>query len=268
MTPDDPAIRPAESGDLDRLSSIAEASMTVSYGTSPEKIDAVVESEFGTDPLAEKLDDPDVTLVVAEGEDEPVGFVEAADDSEAGSVRWIHVDPDYRGAGTGGTLFERAVAEVGDGSERVRKYVISSNAEGRGFIEHLGYEKTDEREVEIGGHNFVEYVYAESQEDRSDGSDDQSGTSEPAKQPPVDDSDLPQSVPSDDGELYLDEGSAMGTEGAFSRVYVDEDLTEQYGFYCDNCGSTDVSMDSMQRLRCPDCGNTRTADADYDDSYL
>ncbi|MUV58318.1 DUF5816 domain-containing protein [Halogeometricum sp. CBA1124] len=59
-----------------------------------------------------------------------------------------------------------------------------------------------------------------------------------------------------------------GTEGAFVPTYLDDGLNEEYGYYCGNCDSTDVSIDSMERLRCANCGNTRKPDEGYDDAYL
>jgi ribosomal protein S27AE len=61
-----------------------------------------------------------------------------------------------------------------------------------------------------------------------------------------------------------------GEDGPFFVTYTDESLTEQHGYYCSNCGSTDVSMDSTDRLECGECGNehaTRSSEA-YDGSYL
>ena len=61
-----------------------------------------------------------------------------------------------------------------------------------------------------------------------------------------------------------------GTEGPFFVAYTDEEYTEQFGYYCGNCGSLDTAMDNMERVECSECGNThaeRSGEA-YDDSYL
>ena len=63
-------------------------------------------------------------------------------------------------------------------------------------------------------------------------------------------------VASDDGTLYVaeDEGQ-RGQDGPFYVVYRTEDRERRYGYYCSNCESVDVAMDSMRRIKCNGCGN-------------
>lgn len=265
----DPSIRPAEPDDVDRLSELAERSMTTSYDLRPQAIEAIVSSEFGADVLAEKVDDPAVRLLVAERDDETIGFAEGVDAPREGTVRWIHVDPDVRGQGVGESLFAWADAVVGaDDAGSVRTLVFADNAEGRTFIEHLGFEQTGERQVEIGGRQFLEYVYVDGSIETESDPDRPESTTPPANQPPATDTDLPSTTDTDEGTVFLSEHVLAGTEGAFARVYTDHDRTEPYGYYCGNCTSTDVSMDSMERLRCSDCGNLHKSDTRTDASYL
>lgn len=56
-----------------------------------------------------------------------------------------------------------------------------------------------------------------------------------------------------------DEGE-IGSEGPFYRVFRSEAREQPYGYYCSNCGTLDNAMDTMGRIRCNVCGNTRRPD--------
>ncbi|MGB9965181.1 DUF5816 domain-containing protein [Halobacterium hubeiense] len=63
-------------------------------------------------------------------------------------------------------------------------------------------------------------------------------------------------VTTDDGTFHVaeDEGE-RGQDGPFYVVYRTADRERRYGYYCSNCESIDVAMDSMRRIKCNDCGN-------------
>jgi len=83
------------------------------------------------------------------------------------------------------------------------------------------------------------------------------------------DVELPDEVSTDGGEVvYPGDGLIQGSEGWFAVTFADEDRSEEYGYYCANCESTDVSMGSMERIRCESRGNTSKSGGDYDASYL
>lgn len=62
-----------------------------------------------------------------------------------------------------------------------------------------------------------------------------------------------------DGEtVYVDQRETRhGSEAAFYVVYADRDGERRWGFQCGNCGALDPSMDTMGRIVCDECGNTR-----------
>ena len=60
---------------------------------------------------------------------------------------------------------------------------------------------------------------------------------------------------------------ADGSVAPFYVVYADSDRSERYGYICGSCGSLGVAMDSMGRLDCNDCENSRKA-AEWDAAYL
>jgi hypothetical protein len=65
----------------------------------------------------------------------------------------------------------------------------------------------------------------------------------------------------DGATLYVDTGAGeRGSEGPFHTVYSDEGATRRWGYYCSNCESFVTVMDSMGRLKCPDCSNFKKPD--------
>lgn len=253
------SVRSAESDDAERVREIAESTFTQAYALSPQDIETILSTKFDVESLRTQFEEDDESTLVAEQDGVLTGF--AMTSADEGTIRWLHVDPERRGVGVGTTLFEQAVEELeAEGVEDVRGIVLSSNTAAGAFFERFGYGQTDEWQTDIGGLEVVEYAFAES-------SDVESG--DDARDTEHTDSDWPDTTTTDDGQtVHLDDDVLQGTEGAFVAAYTDEDRTEEYGYYCTNCGSTDVSMDSMERLECENCGNVRRPDDDYDESYL
>jgi len=59
-------IRPADSEDRQRVETLARDSFRTSYALSPQQIDTIIENEFDDETLADRLEDPDATVLVAE----------------------------------------------------------------------------------------------------------------------------------------------------------------------------------------------------------
>jgi len=71
-----------------------------------------------------------------------------------------------------------------------------------------------------------------------------------------------------DRQLYVDtESHERGSAGVFFPVYTDDNCSDRYGFYCGNCQSTAVNMDTMGRLVCQACENERKP-TEWDNAYL
>lgn len=69
----------------------------------------------------------------------------------------------------------------------------------------------------------------------------------------------------EDGETVFvahDEAES-GSKGPFYRVYRSKDRSEAFGYLCSNCDTLDNAMDTMGRIVCNECGNTRKPD-DWD----
>jgi ribosomal protein S18 acetylase RimI-like enzyme len=258
------ALREYESGDEGRVRELVESSMTTSYALSPREIDAILESDYLDETLLHPRED--AFVVVAETDGTVVGAASATFGDDETAVQWIHVDPERRGAGVGTALFERISEEFDErGVEAKRAITLSANTNAGAFFERFGYGKVDERQREIGDEDLVEYVFEEGAETEESDADQASAGNESVP-------DYPDSVAGEDGEeLYLggeDDDIVPASEGYFVATYTESDRSERYGYYCLNCESPDVSMDSMETIRCNDCGNTRNPDEEYDGSYL
>lgn len=271
---EEPTIRPPEPDEVARIHELARSSMTTSYALSPDQIEAIAEEEFGEDVLREEIETAEIGPFVAEIDGVLAGFVDIASNEDLSTIRWLHVDPERRGRGVGTALFERALSEIEDRGGDPQAVTLSSNTGSGAFFEHLEFERVEERETEIAGVDEVEYVYAEegTQEPADSGqatSDEADGDAEST--PDIEDVDLPEEVEvgeDDDRTVYPGEELIQGAEGPFVATYTDEDRTEEYGFYCLNCGSTDVAMDSMDRIQCENCGNSFQPGETYDASFL
>jgi hypothetical protein len=191
-------------------------------------------------------------------------------DGDDDTVRRLHVDPERRGMGIGTALYERAVEELdhAHGTDHQAATMAPNNTAGT-FFERFGLERVEERTLDIGGRETVEYVYAEdAADDDGDGTPDTEDDGEGETAAEIDTDEFPDTVETNGETVYLGDDPVSGTDGAFVPTYLDDGMNEEYGYYCGNCDSTDVSMDSMERLKCANCGNTRKPDEGYDGAYL
>ncbi|WP_084156891.1 GNAT family N-acetyltransferase [Haladaptatus cibarius] len=272
-------IRELTPTDTGRVRELVESAMTTSYALSPQQIETLAEEKFGEEQLTQRIESSGTVIRVADSEewDTIVGVVVAEQEGETGEVRWLFVDPEHRGREIGRKLFETATEALREqGAERLRATALESNTEGHQFFERFGFEEVERRRVEVGDESLVEYVYEESSsagERTADSEEGDEGTDAAANDgfPNTESVDGETTVPTDDGRVYLDlDAEHSGTEGAFFTAYTDEAHEEQFGYYCRNCGSLNVSMDNVERIECNECGNTHASRSteEYDDSYL
>ena len=250
-------VRATTTDETAEIRAVAESSFRTSYALSPLEIETIVENVFTEDVLTERIDDGDRRVLVAGCEDEEgdptlAGFAELELEPDS-TLRWLHVDPAFRGRGVASALFERARTEADESNQRLRARILEEANQGTGFLEQYGLERADTARLEFGEESFVEYVYR---------------TSGDAPNPNEPDVEVPSTVTVDGAELPLSHDEPVpGTEAPFFTIHEDERADQQYGFFCSSCGSTDVSADSLDRLACDDCGNTHLADQ-WDDAYL
>jgi len=248
-------VRPAESDDRERIRAITRDSLQSSYALSPQQIEMILEEQFSDASLDALLEDGDTTVLVAEETVDATasvfGFVTVEMGSEA-TIRWLHVDPEARGGDIGTALFERARETVDERS--VRACILDATVDGGTFLEECGLEQSDHDQIVIGSEEFAVDIFTEG------------GGTETPNEPSVS---IPDSITVDGDERPVDrEDTVPGREAPFFVIHGSVGgATEAYGYFCSECGSTDVSADSLERLECGNCGNAHLAD-EWDDAYI
>jgi ribosomal protein S18 acetylase RimI-like enzyme len=178
---DDPTIRPARTADTEAIRSLAERAWLATYDgiLDEETIRETVGEWYAEEALRGALDTPGTVFLVAEGEDEgereaeeegegddggpdpPIlGFCHGVVTEAEGDILRMYVDPDHWGEGIGTALHERLRDDLLDlNMRRMQAIVLADNAIGDEFYRGLGFEKTGEGEVELGGETYLENVY-------------------------------------------------------------------------------------------------------------
>ncbi len=232
-------IREAESSDVEGIRSVALESLHESYADvlDEEVIETAVERWYDDDAMAAELDEEGMLYLVAVSGDTVVGFSQSLVLSEdaTGTILWLHVDPGNRDRGVGTTLLKHTQALLSErGVERVAAEVLAGNEAGTRFYEENGFEKATERETEIGDETYTETVYVQEGKEKFEAREFDGQT------------------------LYVNwVESDRGSKAPFFAAYTDDEGEDLYGYFCSNCESFDTAMDSMERLECNDCGNTK-----------
>ncbi|WP_144905577.1 GNAT family N-acetyltransferase [Halobellus captivus] len=247
-------VRPAESDDRERIRAITRDSLQSSYSLSPQQIETILEEEFDDTSLTDLLDDADTAVFVVDetvdGTETVFGYVTVELGTRA-TIRWLHVDPEARGGDIGTALVHRVREEFAE--KPIAAHILNDAVEGGKFLEEFGLKQGGHDQILVGGEEFDITLFIE-----GDGTET---TNEPSVPVPefvtVDGVDRP--VNRDD--------SVPGTEAPFFPLYRAEEAEEAYGYFCSQCGSTDVSADGLDRLECGNCGNVHRAD-EWDDAYL
>lgn len=271
-------IRPADPSDASAIGRVLRRSLEGSYSLSPRVIDELA-VRYGDGEALEDRPTDEVTLV-AEADGEVVGFARGRLDDEAvGEVAWLQVAPSHRGEGVGTAPFERLVEALEErGANHFRALVLADNQEGDTFLERFGLREAAERDVERAGVELQAGVFVD--DEGAVGADatpvgtggKDSGVAPTAEETEVEvDGEtvaVPRSTTVEGRKLFLGLDEPIpGEEAPFFPTYDDEASEEHYGYYCANCGSTDVAMDELERLECESCGNVHLAD-EWDAAYL
>ena len=238
-------VRDAVDEEIESIRDVALASLTASYGhaVAEELLGDAVERWYDADELGEDVTDPNTVFLVAEIDDDVVGFAESYvidRRDRVGEIDWLHVHPDHRGEGVGSALLEAVETALRDADvDAVEGRVLVDNEAGVAFYERGGYDHAGDRYVDIGDETFTERVYRK----RLTGTD----------------GDRTASYETDDGEVVhvAFDRSERGGAAPFYAAYEDESHEARYGYLCGNCEGTNVAVDTMDRVECLDCGNRR-----------
>ncbi|MFC4541150.1 GNAT family N-acetyltransferase [Halosolutus amylolyticus] len=155
-------LRRATATDVDAIREIAETSWRTDYPDilNREAIEDGIDEWYDPDRIQAELAEDDAVVLVAELDDEPVGFAHAIRQQRTGYILRVYVAPDARGRGVGSALLTSARdALLTRGVDDVRAMVLAGNEPGNAFYEEFGFEKVDEQETVIGGETYTEHVY-------------------------------------------------------------------------------------------------------------
>lgn len=247
----DMRVRSGRPADYEAIQEIARGSFQTSYALSPAQIDTLVSHVFSAESLEDWINDPDVEIRVVENDELILGFA-VLDIAQEGTVHWLHVDPDARGSGVGTQLMEDARTTLSDHGFALQVRVLEDATEGKSFLERFGLTHTESAQIEYAGETFYEQVYT-----IGDRAND-------ANQPVVD---VPPYIEIDDRRLRIEKDEIPGSDAPFYPISSDDESNDQWGYFCSNCGSVDVSANGLDRLECGNCGNRHLAD-EWDAAYL
>jgi ribosomal protein S18 acetylase RimI-like enzyme len=239
-------IREADARDSPAIRDVARRSLQASYSLDATAITAAIEEWYDDEAVAEKLADDEQYLLVATVDGQVVGFSESyLTDETSAQLRWLHVDPNFRGAGYGARLYDKTRTVLAeDDIVSIEGRVLADNADGNAFYREQGLSRVGEETIEIDGQEYTENVYADT---------DQVGI---------------EAIDVEGETRYVHYGATdQGSQAPFYTVYTDEDTTEVYGYLCGECGSPANAMGAMGGIECDECGNKRKPTR-WDAAYL
>jgi len=154
-------IRPATADDRDRIRAIARDAWHDTYDDlEADVIDETIDDWYGDESFERALEKPGTAVLVAERDGDLVGFTHGVVSEDEGDVLRMYVHPDHQGEGIGTALHERLREDLEDfNMNRMHAMDLASNDASREFYEGLGFEQTDEAEVELGDETHTEAVY-------------------------------------------------------------------------------------------------------------
>lgn len=243
------ALRPSDAGAVHQ---IAQRSLQTDYADilSDQAIEDAVGTWYDEGAVEEYCSGDEMMFVVASIDDDVIGFCQShvLDERAKGRILWLHVDPDHRGDGYGSDLLEGMIDQLHErGVAVVTAVVLAAHEAGVSFYEAHGFDRMGRRSIEIGGDPYEEVILRESA----------------APDEPLERVELPDRDP-----FYLDyQETDRGSDGSFVAAYRDPDREHRYGWFCCACESVDTAMDTMGRITCTDCGNTRRPTR-WDAAYL
>jgi ribosomal protein S18 acetylase RimI-like enzyme len=158
----EPTVRAATVEDIPGIQRVARRGWTETYGEflTEAAIKTILDDWYAADQLEGPITSSKSVYLVAEF-DEIAGYASAAPTAtEEAQLYAIYVDPDYWNNGLGTMLLDSVRDRLFDhGSRRLRVEVLAENTVGVSFYESRGFERTSERERELGSRTLVEYVY-------------------------------------------------------------------------------------------------------------
>ncbi|WP_435077627.1 GNAT family N-acetyltransferase [Halococcus sp. AFM35] len=155
-------VREATVEDIPGIQRVARSGWTETYSEflTETAIETILEDWYAAETLEKPITAPENVYLVAET-DGIAGYASAAPTAnEEAQLYAIYVDPDRWNDGLGTALLDGVLDRLSDrGIRRLRVEVLAENSTGVSFYESRGFERTSEREREVGSQTLVEYVY-------------------------------------------------------------------------------------------------------------
>lgn len=155
-------IRQATQDDIEAIRSVAEATWEIDYPDilHRETLEEGVNEWYNPNQLEPELREEGSILLVAEIDDEVIGFTHAAKQQRTGYILRVYVVPEHQHEGVGSELLTSVRdALIRSGADQIRAMVLAANEPGNRFYKEFGFEKVDEEETIIGGETYRENVY-------------------------------------------------------------------------------------------------------------
>lgn len=165
-------IREATPEDVDGIRDVAKASWDTDYPDilSRESIEDGFDDWYSPEQVRHSLTWADTLLLVAEEDDDIVGFSHAiwgkdetqGSDSETthGDILRLYVHPDHRQDGLGRRLFEATRDELAEMNvTTLRAMVLENNDLGNAFYKGFGFDLSDTEQIAIGEETYRENTY-------------------------------------------------------------------------------------------------------------
>lgn len=161
-------VRPATGGDFEAIRELAHRAWKDTYAdVLPEDtIEATVADWYSEESLRGALSKPGTALLVADADGDVAGFCHGVVSGDEGDILRLYVDPERQREGVGRRLYERLRDDLLDfNMHRLRAMVLADNEAGRAFYDALGFEKTGEGTVDLGGETYTEHVFTQEFDD-------------------------------------------------------------------------------------------------------
>lgn len=157
-------IREATADDIEGIRQVAETSWNTDYPDilSRESLDEGFDEWYSPAQIRDSLEWSRALLVVAERDDDVVGFAHAVWEIEenTGDILRVYVHPDHRGEGIGRELFEAVRDDLANhGVDEIHAMVLEDNDLGNAFYEEFGFEWETTEEITIGEETYNENTY-------------------------------------------------------------------------------------------------------------
>lgn len=155
-------IRSANGGDVEKIQRVAQRSWENDYPDilTRETITDGIEEWYSTESVRADLGNPRSKILVAEEDDEIVGFVQGHHSNGVGIVLRLYVDPDHRRSGYGTALLDAATeALTAAGADRIRAMALAANEQGCSFYRSQEMDRVESETTTIGGERYEEAVF-------------------------------------------------------------------------------------------------------------